>query len=102
MRIAAIWILESRSRASACPETYQANTGSKNVRESIEYADGRIKPFCPSLIGTPGPIKPLELLLKDSDDGTGRVAGLELDGEWMCTQIVLCLFFVGVQGVIDY
>ena len=102
MRIAAIWILESRSRASGCPDTYQANTGSKNVREGIENVDGWIQPFRPSLIGTPGLIKPLELFLKDSDDGIGRVAGLELSGEWMCTQIVLCLFVVGVQGVIDY
>jgi hypothetical protein len=44
----------------------------------------------------------LNLLLKDSKNGSGRLAGLELRGEWMCTKILLCMLFVGVQGVIDY
>jgi hypothetical protein len=38
----------------ACRQTYQANARSKNVRESIHDVDGRIKPFCPSFVGTPG------------------------------------------------
>jgi hypothetical protein len=45
---------------------------------------------------------PLDLLLKDNKNGTGRLAGLELDGEWMRKQIVLRAFFVRIQGIVDY
>ena len=61
----------------------------------------RIKPFCPPFIGTPGLIQPLNLLLKDKKNGTGRFAGFELSGEWMCKEIVLCESFVFVQRIVD-
>jgi hypothetical protein len=41
------------------------------------------------------------LLLKDGEDGGGRIAGLELGGEWMCKQVLLRAFFVRIQGTID-
>ena len=72
-------------KKSKCCEAYQANTRSENVRESVKDVDGRIKPFCPSLISTPGLIQTLNLLLKDDQNGTGRLACLELSSEWMCT-----------------
>jgi len=43
----------------------------------------------------------LGLFLKDGDNVTGSVAGLEPGGEGMGKQIILCAFFVGVQGIID-
>jgi hypothetical protein len=43
------------------------------------------------------------LLLKDSENGTGRIASLELGGEGMRKQVVLRTLFVFVQGIIvDY
>ena len=61
---------------SACPEAYQTNTRSKNVRESGQNVDRGIKPFRPSFIGTPGLIWALDLLLKNRKNGGGRVAVL--------------------------
>ena len=61
---------------SACFEAYQTNTRSKNVRESRQNVDRRIKPFRPSFIGTPDLIWALDLLLKNRKKGGGRVAVL--------------------------
>ena len=60
---------------STCPEAYQTNTRSKNVRESGQNVDRRIKPFRP-FTGTPGLIWALDLLLKNRKNGGGRVAVL--------------------------
>jgi hypothetical protein len=40
--------------------------------------------------------------MKDSNNGTGSVTGLELGGEWVRSQILPRTFFVGVQSIIDY
>ena len=71
-----------------CPEAYQANTRSKNVREGGQNVDRGIKPFRPSFVGTPGLIEALYLLLKKSKNGSRRIACLQLRGEWMSAQIV--------------
>jgi hypothetical protein len=63
---------------------------------------GWIKPFCPSLIAIPRLIRPLDLLLQQCTNGTGRVAGLELGGERVCKEIRPCAFFVLFQGIVDY
>jgi len=44
----------------------------------------------------------LDLLLKHEEDGTWRVAGLELFGERMGKKILLCTLFICSQGIIDY
>jgi hypothetical protein len=41
----------------------------------------------------------LHLLLKHDENGAGRLAGLELGCEGMGKKVVLCLLFVGFQGV---
>ena len=41
------------------------------------------------------------MLLKYGEDGARRLAGLELRREWMRKQIVLCVLFVGFQGVVE-
>jgi hypothetical protein len=66
-----------------CPETYHASTRFKNRRESLQNVHGWIKPFKPPFIASPGLIQSLDLLLKDSDNGTGRVTSLEPGGERM-------------------
>ena len=39
--------------------------------------------------------------MKDGENGTGRIARLELGGEWMCKEVVLRTLLVIVQCVID-
>ena len=41
----------------------------------------------------------MELLLKDGDDGIGRVARLELVDEGMCKEVVLGALLVYVQSI---
>jgi hypothetical protein len=41
------------------------------------------------------------LLLKDCENGGGRVAGLELDGEWMGNEISFRAFSILFQRIID-
>ena len=43
----------------------------------------------------------LYLLVNDSENGAERVAVLELCDKWMGKKIVLCAFFVGLQGIIE-
>jgi hypothetical protein len=38
---------------------------------------------------------------KDSENCAGRVAGLELDGEWVGKQILFRALFVRFQGIIE-
>jgi hypothetical protein len=44
----------------------------------------------------------LDLLLKHEENGTWRVAGLELFGEGMGKKILLCTLLICLQGIIDY
>jgi hypothetical protein len=44
----------------------------------------------------------LDLLLKHEENGTWRVAGLELFGERMGKKILLCTLFIYFQGIVDY
>ncbi|KAI0271996.1 hypothetical protein BGY98DRAFT_936844 [Russula aff. rugulosa BPL654] len=66
-----------------CPKAYQASTRLKNGRESLQNVHCWIKPFGPSFIATPGLIQSLNLLLKDNDNVTRSVTGLEPGGEWL-------------------
>ena len=78
-------INEGDLKRSAYSETYRTTSRSKDFNETMQDFDSRSKPFCPSSIGTPRLFCLLGLLLKNSKNGTGRFAGLELIGEWMIT-----------------
>jgi hypothetical protein len=43
----------------------------------------------------------LELLLKNSKNGTGRVARLKLGDEGVCKKVFLGALLVCVQGIVD-
>ncbi|SRR5258708_32133841 len=47
------------------------------TRAALQNLHGWIEPFGPSFITTPGLVQLLDLLLKDSDNGTRSVASLE-------------------------
>ena len=95
--------MRAHRSTSSCPETYQAGTLSKSLREGIDYIDGRIEPFCQPIIAgsKPKPIQFLYLLLEYDENGARRLAGLELGREWMGKEIVFGLLFVDFQGVIE-
>jgi hypothetical protein len=42
----------------------------------------------------------LDLLMDNGENGAGRVAALELEGQWMCKKIAFCVLFIRLQGVI--
>ena len=80
------------------PEAYQANTLSKSFRKSVQDSHGWINPFCEPIIIS---LESLNLLMNEGENGAGGGTGLELDGKWMCKEIVLGTFVVGVQGIVE-
>jgi signal transduction histidine kinase len=83
------------------PEAYQANTLAKSRREGIQDVHGRVEPLRPPLIIDSRLTEILDLLLKDCEDGAGGITRLELCGERMCKEVLLCALFIRFQGVID-
>jgi hypothetical protein len=83
------------------PKVYQANTLSKGLRQHIKDVHSRIEPLGPSIIVTLWLIKCLYLLVKNGENCAGRVALLELGGEWLDKKILLCALFVCFQGIIE-
>jgi len=90
------------SQTTRCPEAHQANALPKCRRKGIEYINRGVEPLGQLAIAAPRLIELLALLLKDGDDGAGRVACLELRGEWMHEKVLLCSPFVCFQGIIEY
>jgi hypothetical protein len=80
------------------PEAYQAYTLSKSFRKSVQDSHGWINPFCEPIIIS---LESLNLLMNEGENGAGGGTGLELDGKWMCKEIVLGTFVVGVQGIVE-
>jgi hypothetical protein len=80
------------------PEAYQANTLSKSFRKGMQDSHGWIKPFCQPIVIS---LKSLDLLVNEGENGAGRGTVLELDDKWMCEEIVLGTFFVGLQGIVE-
>jgi hypothetical protein len=81
---------------STGPETYKANTCFNRRRECEEDVDGWLEPFRPLFSATLGLFWAMYLLSKYGKNGSGSVAGLELNGEWMCEKILRCPFSVRV------
>ena len=57
--------------------------------------------FCPPVIGVSGLIELVDWLLKDGEDCVRGITGLELCGEWMRKEVLLCALFVCFQGAIE-
>ena len=84
-----------------CPGTYQANTFSEGIGECIEYIHREVQPFCQPDIATLRSIEFLDLLLKQSESATGRVAGLELGSERVRQKGFLCASLIFFQRIIE-
>ena len=74
---------ECGSRTSSCHEAYQTNALFKGSRKGIQDFHSRNEPLGPSIIATSGLIWPLDMPLKDCENGGGRIADLEFRGEWV-------------------
>ena len=83
---------------SSFPEAYQANTLSNRFRKGVQDSHGWVKPFYQPLVVS---LESLYLLVNERENGAGRGTVLKLDDKWMCKEIVLGTFFVGVQGIIE-
>jgi hypothetical protein len=81
--------------------SYQANARSNGLRRNVrEDVDGGVEPVCPSIVATPGLIQALDLLLKDSKNGSGRITGLKLSGERMASKSCLVRFSYSFKALL--
>ena len=80
---------------------YQADALPQRCRKGEEDVDGGIQPLGQPLINTPRLFKLLDLVLKDSQNGGRRVAGVQLDGKWMREKVVFRIFLVRLQGSVE-
>ncbi len=77
---------------------YQANPFAKCRRKCIEYVDRWVEPSPQSLVSAARLLELVDLDLKYGQDGTGRVACLELAGERMSDNILLGLSVICLEG----
>ena len=73
---------------------YRAHTSGECRRERIQDIDSWIKPIFQSLVAAPRLDKLVDLVLKDSPNGLGRVTFLELAKEGINDTILPSRFFV--------
>jgi hypothetical protein len=83
---------DSRSR------NYHTNTVAEGRRKREQDIDSGIQPFGQLFVGTLRLIKGLYLGSKNGENGTGRVAGLELGGQGMGGNVFLRLLVVHLQS----
>jgi hypothetical protein len=79
-------------------KAYQANTLSKSFGKGEQDSHGWVKPFCQPIFVS---LESLDLLMNERENGAGRGTVLELHDKWMRKEIVLCTFFVGLQGIVE-
>ncbi len=79
-------------------DIHQTNPFGKCLRKCIQYVDRWVKPFVQSLVAAPGLFELVNLDLKYSQNGRGRVAWMELGGERMSGEILFSLFFICLEG----
>jgi len=81
---------------------HQAKTLSKSFRERIEDVHGGIEALCPLVIAAPGRlIELVDLFLEDGENVAGVAAILQLCDERVRKKILLCAFFVCLQGIVE-
>src|SRR5712671_4543910 len=81
-------------------ELYQ-DRASKFLRESIQRVYCWVQPFRRPFFTIPNLIVFLDFAVKEGNNGSGRVAVLELSCEWVCEEIVVCVVFIFPQGMTE-
>ena len=95
MKIPAKYISEAYIRSRV--NTYQTDTTGNSGRKCVKDVHGWAQPLGQSLIATVRFVKFSNLILKDGEDGVGRVASLQLGGERMFDKVFLRLLLVGLD-----
>ena len=85
---------EGRSRVAKPLATYRSNAVAEGRRECEQDIHSGIQPLCPLFASTLRLIEGLYLGSKNGENGSGRVAGLQLVGKGMGGNILLRLLFV--------
>src|SRR6266404_5136410 len=80
--------------------TYKANC-TECRRKCAQYVDGWVKPSPQSLLTAPSLLELVDLVLKYCENGGGRFACLELYSERMRDKILLCLYFIRLEGLVE-
>ena len=75
---------------------YQADSLPKRFRKGEEDVDCRIQPLRQPLIETPRLFELFHLVLEDGQNGSGRVAAVQLGGKRMCEEVLVRSFLVRI------
>ena len=90
--------ISEETSSDSTSRNYHTKTVAEGRREREQDIDSRIQPFCQLFICTLRLIKDLHLGSKNGENGTGRVAGLDLCGQGMRDNVFLCLLVVRLQS----
>jgi hypothetical protein len=95
-KIPSKYISEEASRLKLAPrvETYETDTARDSSRKRAQDIHSWVQPLGQSLIATASLVEFTDLILKDSNDGGSRIAGLQLGGERMCGEVFLGLLLI--------
>src|SRR6266404_2153432 len=80
-------------------DTCQANPCTECRRKCEQYVDRWVKPSPQSLLAASSLLELVDLVLKYGENGGGRFACLELYSERMRDKILLCLYFIRLEGL---
>ena len=80
--------------------TYQANSISDGIRKCREDIDRRVKPFSQAVIAGLRLITLWDVSSQNSSNAAGRIAFLELCGEWVPQKVLLCPLSIRFQGIV--
>ena len=75
-------------------ETYQTDSSRDGGRKRIEDVNSRAQPLGQSLIALTALLKFSNSILKESNNGSSRLARLQLGGERVCEEVFLRLLLV--------
>ena len=90
--------MSEETSSDSTSRNYHTNTVAEGGREREQDIDSRIQPLRQLFVGALRLIKGLYLGLKNGENGTGRVAGLELGGQGMGGNVFLRLIVVRLQS----
>ena len=99
MKIPAKYISEAHRRSRV--ETYKTDTPGNSSRKRVEDVDSWAQPFSQFLIATVRFVEFSNFILKDGDDGSSRVAILQLGSKRMSEKVLLGLLLVGLQSSLE-
>ena len=92
---------ESRSGKGRWNRIHESDTFAKGRGEGIKDVDGRIQPFRQLVVAGRRLFELLYLGAEDGQDVGGRVAGLQLDHQWMHEKVFLGLLLILFDGSIE-